>query len=205
MYLIDQSLLSFFYANKPIIKTHKCFMTSFKNVICLYRNPLSAISSYYDQLLSQGRVSSSISFSYFFFESPFGLKLYEKFYRSYLNTPRNSKIIFICYEQILLDLYSIVSDLALIFYAEKLPTIVLESLCARHSKQSYYKIQDIYYRYDCRPSFNSSFTSSHVPFVSSERQPSYQKFFSESDYNAYDDWRFKSDVFNSISSRYWAK
>lgn len=134
--------------NVNLAKTHLPFSFKFKTIICLYRNPLDAIKSYYIMLRSYGRLKDMTLDE--FALSPLGIDKYIKFYESYLKAPQSTKIVFISYEDIvsgkLFSLYVALKYLCGRSYQLSL----IESVVRDHSLNSAKKHEAEYSTFDLR-------------------------------------------------------
>lgn len=87
------------WSRLPLLaKTHLPYNPCLKRVICLYRNPLKAIKSYYMMLKTYNKVVGPDIDS--FALSSLGIDKYIAFYKSYLKAPQSTRTAFISYEDI---------------------------------------------------------------------------------------------------------
>lgn len=131
-----------------LLKTHQNYNKQMTYVICLYRDPLESLVSYYNMLSSYHSMSQSFEK---FVKGRYGIERYCNFYSSYLRSSQSNRMLFINYHNTFgPQAVDTLRDLFKLFYAVEVSDEVLSKSLSQCSKDNYKKIEQTYQKYDYR-------------------------------------------------------
>lgn len=99
----------------PPLKTHTTYDSRYRSVLCLYRDPLSLMRSYY-RFLTNRRLSSFSCLKELLYCNEYGIPAWLAFYKSYLDADLGSLIYFCDYTNLVNSYEAVIDDILRCIY-----------------------------------------------------------------------------------------